>query len=90
MPLLKSLYEANGQLCPVSAEALGVGHDPKVCLRNWGLLLPVLHKAFAIDVTADEKTLLIGGGARKAGRESARSVLLSAVPLRRPSPARAL
>jgi hypothetical protein len=63
VPLLQSLFSAHGQLCSISAEALAPGHDPRVCLKNWGLLLPQLRKSFAIDVTADEKTLLIGGGA---------------------------
>ena len=62
--LLASLYAAQGQLLPVDASALREGSTVAVRLANWNQLLPALKK-FAVDFSADEKTLLIGGGARR-------------------------
>jgi hypothetical protein len=83
--LVTSLYAEGGALCPINTLALRDGDSVDVRLYNWNALLPSLEKAFAIKLTPDEKTLLIGGGARGGGviaadRGSTRRVL--APPLR--------
>jgi hypothetical protein len=61
--LLESLYCAAGGESPVLPLVHGHDDDVHVRLANWNALLPTLHKAYAIDLTSDEKALIIGGGA---------------------------
>jgi hypothetical protein len=61
--LLAGLLEEQGLLCPVTEEALHAGDDVVSRLYNWNQLLPPMRRTFAIELSVDEKALLVGGGA---------------------------
>ncbi len=63
--MLSELCTRHGDVSKVPPNTLVAGTTPGAVLRNWNRLLPELKRGFAIDLTPDEKALLVGGGASR-------------------------
>ncbi len=62
--LLASLFSQNKAECPILQGALAPGVEAATVLGNWkGVLLPVLRRTFAIELSPDKLALLVSGDA---------------------------
>jgi hypothetical protein len=68
--LLAGILARGGKSLPFPVELLRAGSAPPVLLRNWNLLSPVLG-AYALELTPDNKALIVAGGAWQRLRRSA-------------------
>ncbi len=60
--LLAALLARGGRALPFAPELLRASSAPKLMLRNWNLLAPVLE-GHGVPLSADAKALIIAGGA---------------------------